>query len=140
AIAESIAVRLNVRLAAGVMSSRAGRTPATIEAWEAYIRGNQMLKSRSPDGARKAIDYFHQVLATDSAYAPAYAGLADAYVVFGIGNIGDFKPDDYFPLARDAANRALELDSTLAEAHAALGYFELLYNLNWEQAALELQH
>jgi len=140
AIAESIAVKLNVRLAAGAVLARAGRGPVTIEAWEAYIRGNQMLKSRNPDGARKAIDYFRQVLAMDSAYAPAYAGLADAYAVFGIGNIGDFKPDDYFPLARDAANRALELDSTLAEAHAALGYFELLYNLNWEQAALELQH
>jgi TolB-like protein/DNA-binding SARP family transcriptional activator/Flp pilus assembly protein TadD len=138
AIAESIAVKLNVRLGAGGASRLVSRPPANVQAFEAYIRGALLLKSRNPDGARKAIDYFQQVLAQDSTYAPAYAGLADAYAVFGIGNIGDFNPNDYFPRARDAAMRALAFDSTLAEAHAALGYFELLYNLDWAKAEAEL--
>ncbi len=136
-IARSIAATLNVRLADS--ASRLTRhAPANVEALDAYAHGRFFLNSRNPDGVRKSIEYFSRALEQDSNFAAAQAGLADAYAAFAIGNIGDFKADEYFPRSRDAARRALFLDSTLAEAYASLGYFELLYQLDWAAAAREL--
>jgi TolB-like protein/Tfp pilus assembly protein PilF len=134
-IARSIAGTLKVRLADQPASLLAGWAPANAEAFDAYLWGRHFWATRNPDGFRKSINYFQQAIDKDSSFAPAYSGLADAYAAFAIGNMGDFRADDYFPRARDAARRALLLDSTLAEAHASLGYYELLYNLDWEAAS-----
>jgi TolB-like protein/DNA-binding SARP family transcriptional activator len=137
AIARSIATALNVKLAAaGPPLER--RPPRSVEALDDYNRGRFFLESRSPDGVGKAIEYFQRAIRLDTAFAAAHAGLADAYASFGIGNIGDYRPEEYFPLSRAEATYALALDSTLAEAHAALGYFNVLYELDWGSADREL--
>jgi TolB-like protein/DNA-binding SARP family transcriptional activator/Tfp pilus assembly protein PilF len=137
-IARSIAAALNIRLATGPVPSLAARATTNTEAFYSNARGRHFFDNRNLDGATKAIVYFKQAIQQDSTYAEAYAGLADAYAVFAIGNIGDYDPNEYFPLARDAATRALQLDNTLAAAHASLGYFDLLYNLDWTAASREL--
>lgn len=138
AIARSIATALNVRLSNDTSPSFVGSVPANTEAYTLYLRGRYLWNSRNPDAVKKSMTYFDSTIHSDSTFAPAYAGLADAYITFGIGNVGDFRADEYFPRARTAALRALSLDGTLAEAHASLGYIELLYDLDWESASREL--
>ena len=103
-----------------------------------YLGGRHFWDRRNLEGAQTAIERFQQAIARDPGYALAYVGLADAYTTLGIGNVGDFDAREYFPMAREAALRALMLDSTLAEAHAALGSIRLLNDLDWEGAERDL--
>jgi tetratricopeptide (TPR) repeat protein len=91
------------------------------------------LGNRSEAELREALRFFQQSLDADPTYAPAYAGLADSYGQLGYGSY--ISPEDSFPRARAAATKALELDPTLAEAHASLG-FVLMY-FDWDFAGAE---
>ena len=137
AIARDLATALRWNLAAGSGFSP-GRVPANTAALEAYNPGTIYLKSRNLGGVRKAVDAFTQATRLDPTYAAAYAGLADAYASLAVGNIADLPATEYFVRAQDAARHALKLDSTLAEAHAALGYTHVLYDLDWAAAEVEL--
>jgi DNA-binding SARP family transcriptional activator/TolB-like protein/Tfp pilus assembly protein PilF len=136
-IARDLATALRWNLAAGSGFSP-GRVPANTAALEAYNPGTIYLKSRNLGGVRKADDAFTRATRLDPTYAAAYAGLADAYASLAVGNIADLPATEYFVLAQDAARHALALDSTLAEAHAALGYTHVLYDLDWRAADVEL--
>ncbi|HTJ22182.1 MAG TPA: tetratricopeptide repeat protein [Gemmatimonadaceae bacterium] len=115
----------------------ASRPPNT-EAYVAYLMGRHLWNSRNPAEIERSVAYFKEAIDKDSMFALPYVGLADSYASFGIGNMGDFRATEYFPIARHAAQHALSLDSTLAEAHATLGYIHLLYDLDWERARREL--
>src|SRR5262249_21076659 len=82
----------------------------------------------------KAIEYFQSAIKEDSTYAPAYAGLAACYNLLGSVVVGELPPPEARRQAEDAAVKALQLDNTLAEAHAALGH---TYHYNWSWAAAE---
>ena len=138
AVVRSIASALDMRLSNPAAASLIARTTTNTEASILYQKGRRFWDSRNPAGVHKAIDAFERAIAKDPKYAEAYVGLADAYATIGIGNIGDFRADEYFPKVAAAAMRALDLDSTLAEAHASLGYMELLYKLDWAAASREL--
>jgi tetratricopeptide (TPR) repeat protein len=84
---------------------------------------------------REAIRLFQQSIDADPTYAPAYAGLADCYAQLGYGSY--IAPEDSFPRARAAAMRALELDPTLAEAHASLGFVRMYYDWDFAKAETE---
>ena len=86
---------------------------------------------------KKAIDYFQQAIEKDPSYAPAYAGMADAYSALG-GGWTYLPPTDSFPKAKAAAMKALELDDTLAEAHVALAYAEF-FDWDWPMAEREFK-
>ena len=105
-----------------------------MEAYDLYRRGRYFWARRTLDDARRSIEYFTRAIALDSSFAPAWAGLADAYVVLGIGNVIDTLPNEPFGRARAAATTALRLDSAEADAHASLGYITLLYDLQWSEA------
>jgi TolB-like protein/DNA-binding SARP family transcriptional activator len=87
--------------------------------YELYLKGRYFWGRRTRGDLRRAVDYFEQAVARDPTYAQAYAGLADARILLII--LGDSPPTEQLPLARQAAAAALRIDSTLAEAHAALG-------------------
>ena len=135
--AESIAVALHVPLARTLASDR-GRWTSNKAAHDAYLMGATILRPHNAD-VFKAIEYFEKATQLDTGYALAYVGLADAYASLAVGNNIDSRADTYFPLARDAATHALRINNTLAEAHATLGYFELLYRLDWKAADAELK-
>jgi tetratricopeptide (TPR) repeat protein len=78
--------------------------------------------------------YFEQAVHTDSNFAQAYSGIADVYISHGIGNMGDFRPDEYFPKARTAARRALAIDSLSPEALTADARVAMFYDLDWAAA------
>ena len=101
-----------------------------------YVRGRYYWTKRGP-GLTTSIGYFTKALDADPTFALAYSGLGDAYVQLGYGSV--LRPDDAFPKARAAAHRALELDSTLAEPHATLGFVKLYFEWNWPDAEREFR-
>jgi serine/threonine-protein kinase len=106
------------------------------EAYQAYLRGRYFLGRRNATSLATAIREFEKAIARDSAFAPAYAGLADAYSL--AAPFGGRRPHDVFPLARAAAQRALSLDSTVAEAHTSLGIVAMFYDWDWAAARQHL--
>jgi tetratricopeptide (TPR) repeat protein len=102
-------------------------------AYEAYVRGSYFQLKVTKADLHKAIGYFQQAIDADPAYAAAWAGLADCYNLLGYYSIES--PAAAFPHARAADLRAMELDSTLAEAHGALAWNEFFYG--WDFAAAE---
>jgi tetratricopeptide (TPR) repeat protein len=121
---------------------RPGRQPAEAragdpDAIDAYIRGRYWWNKRNGPSLFRAIQFFGQALDVDPTFAPAYSGMADAYVQLGYGSL--LAPADAFPKAEAAARRALELDSTLAEPHATLGYVKMYYAWDWPSAEREFR-
>jgi TolB-like protein/Tfp pilus assembly protein PilF len=104
---------------------------------EAYLKGRYVWLQRTPDSYRQAREYFEQAIALDSNYALAYAGLADAYQFLGAFNLSDRKEN--YDKAKSAYGRALELDPTLAEAHATAGLVAMNYDWDWSLAEQELR-
>ena len=105
------------------------------EAYDLYLKGRFYWNQRTPDAIKESIGYFQQATARDSNFALAYAGLADAYNISNI--IGPVSPRDSFPQAKAAAMRAISLDSSLAEAHAALGMEKSHYEFDFPGAETE---
>jgi serine/threonine protein kinase len=93
---------------------------------DAYVRGLNAWRDGSKAGLDSALVYFRQAVELDTEYVEAYAALADAYVM--LGYFGYRPRDEMFPKGKDAALRSMQLDSTLASAHAALAY-----ELTWER-------
>ena len=112
--------------------------PVLPAAYDAYIRGRHAWGKRGEADLRKGIGLFQQSIDADPTYAPAYAGLADCYAQLGYGSY--IAPEDSFPRARAAAMRALELDPTLAEAHASLGFVRMYYDWDFTKAETEYKH
>jgi len=101
------------------------------EAYDAYLKG--YYEQRSVDGLKRRIAYFQQATDLQPDFAAAYVETAKAYV--NLGHMLELPPGDAFPEAELAAAKALQLDDTLAEAHAALGNVEFLHR--WDFSAAE---
>jgi len=102
------------------------------EAYKLYIRGRYYWNKRDVPNLQRGLSYFQQAIDRDPTYALAYAGLADAYFVECAA--GAIPARDGFPKAKAAALRALELDDSLAEAHASLAHIYFDYDWNWPGA------
>jgi len=107
------------------------------DAIDAYVRGRYWWGKRNPPSLLRAIQFFGQALDADPRFAPAYAGMADAYVQLGYQSL--LAPDDAFPKAAAAARKALDLDSTLAEPHATLAFSNFYYNWDWTSTEREFR-
>jgi TolB-like protein/DNA-binding winged helix-turn-helix (wHTH) protein/Flp pilus assembly protein TadD len=103
------------------------------EAYQLYLKGRFHWNKRTAEALKKSIEYFNQAIDKDPSFALAYAGLADSYVVPG----NRLPPREAMPKAKAAAMRALELDDTLAEAHASLGRVFAAYDWDWPNAEKE---
>jgi TolB-like protein/Tfp pilus assembly protein PilF len=104
-----------------------------LEAYRLYLKGRNAWNKRTEDGLLQGIQFFQQAIEVDPSYGPAYAGLADCYnmlVVYGIR-----QPKEGFPKAKEAAIKALEIDETLAEAHASLAFIK--FRWDWDRAETE---
>ncbi len=109
------------------------------EAYLAYLEGRYFWNKRTGEGFAKAITLFQRSIEIDPTYAPPYAGLADCYELLGSAPYSTLAPSEAFPKAEAAARKALELDSTLAEAHVPLGYSQLVYEWNFPEARKEFE-
>ncbi len=139
AVEDQIAQAIASRLATETKSPRAVLRPATgsVEAYDLYLKGRWLWnqRGRGPEPLRRAIEFFSQAIALDSTYARAYAGLADSYSL--LPAFGDEPPTAAFSKAKPAAERALALDSSLAEAHTSLGIIHVFHDWDWAAAGRE---
>ncbi|HYV11151.1 MAG TPA: winged helix-turn-helix domain-containing protein [Pyrinomonadaceae bacterium] len=104
------------------------------EAHKAYLKGRYHWSKFDLISSKKAAEYFLQAIEIDPTYALAYAGLADAY--YRLANV--YAPTrEAMPKARAAAMKALEIDDTLSEAHAAMGIIKMFYEWDWSGAEKE---
>ena len=106
-------------------------------AHDAYLMGLYETNKRTNESLQRSIRYFQQAIALDDRYAPAYAGLANSYLL-SAGWL-NLKPSDAYPKARAAALHALELDENLAEAHSMLAETENEYYWKWAEADFEFR-
>jgi serine/threonine-protein kinase len=132
-IARNIATAMSVRLTGNDVPTRlAPRPTEDFEAYQLYSKGRYFYNLRRKDELHRAVQYFVEATQHDTGFARAYAGIADAYSALGI--LGFERPQDVFPKARAAAERAVALDPKLGEAHGALAHVLFAYDWNWNAA------
>jgi TolB-like protein/Tfp pilus assembly protein PilF len=131
-VAQSVATAIGARVAPAEDSHPASTRRVNPEAYEAYLKGRFFLEKRTTAGSNKAANYFQQAVRIDPRFAEAYAGLARAYNT--LGTYGILPPNECFPKAREAADKALQLDVTLSEAYAARGFAWSMYERDWSAA------
>ena len=131
-IGSVIAARIESRL----FPSRIDDSIGT-EAYRLYVTGRYCWTKRTEEGLRKAFAYFEQAISCKPNYALAYSALADCYITSSLSGL--VSPKEAYPKAKAAVEKALELDYTLAEAHASLGYFKMTAEWQWQAAEQEFQ-
>ena len=109
---------------------------ANPEVEENYLKGRYFWNQRTREGLLKGVQFFEAAIQKDQAYAPAYAGLADSYLVLGDGFI---PASEAYPKAWAAAQKAIELDERCAEAHVSLGLLKAEDENDWNGAEYELR-
>jgi eukaryotic-like serine/threonine-protein kinase len=135
AIAEKVGLALTPDAKTGLASAAIQTLPPA--AFEAYVRGRHAWNKRTEPDLREGIRLFQESIDQDPAWAPAYAGMADCYGQLGYGSY--VAPEESFPRARAAAQKALELDPNLAEAHASLGFALMYYDWDFPAAEREFR-
>jgi tetratricopeptide (TPR) repeat protein len=110
--------------------------PPNAEAQELYLKGQYHWTKRTPEDLNKALDYFTQSIVKDPSYAQAYVGLANCYNL--LREFSVMPPDEAFPRALAAAQKAVELDDTSAGAHNSLAF--ATYYWDWDQATAEREY
>lgn len=128
-IATAIAAHIDLNLTAEQQQKLAGGSQATAAAHDAYLKGRYEWNKRTEEGFRSAIKYFEQASESQPDYAPAYAGLADSYNLLGQYRFA--RQAEAYPKAKAYAQKALQIDGTLAEAWTALADLEIKVDGNW---------
>jgi len=136
-IATAISGNLRVRLTSEDKTRLAKSSATNPEAYQLYLKGRYFGNQATGAGLKKGVEYFEQAIDKDPGYALAYAGLADSYSALG-GDWLYLPPGDSIRKAKAASKKALELDDTLAEAHAALAY-ATFFDWDWPNAEREFK-
>jgi TolB-like protein/Flp pilus assembly protein TadD len=118
-IATTITQKLQLKLAAAETKGITKKYTNSNEAYQSYLKGRFYWNKRTAENVERAIELFQQAADSDPAFALAYVGLADCYLI--LEQYGSTPSSETLPRARAAAVRALEIDESLAEAHTSLG-------------------
>jgi serine/threonine protein kinase/Tfp pilus assembly protein PilF len=137
-ITRDIAENLKLKLSGAQQSIVAQRPTQNSEAYQLYLQGRFYWNRRTAGGVSKAIDYFQQAIAKDPNYALAYTGLADSYYSLG-RNSAALSPKEAGAKARQAADKALEIDPVLGESHASLANVLLVFEWDFPGAEREFK-
>lgn len=133
AIAEQISSKLQLKLGSVERDRLVKRYTNNSEAYQLYLKGRFHWNLRTGEDLQTAVEYFEQAIHKDPNYALAYAGIADCYVLFSWYSVQI--PEESFPKAKEAALKALQLDSQLAEPHTALA--QVYSNFDWDWISAE---
>ena len=131
-ISHAIVEALRLKLVSGAEIPRVRRHTDDLDAYHLYLQGRHQLFSRYRGGIEKARRCFEQAIEKDPSYAPAHAGIAQVYVIFGI--YGFMPPKAAYPRAKAAAKRALADGVQLADAHVALGMVGFAFDWDWDSS------
>jgi DNA-binding winged helix-turn-helix (wHTH) protein/TolB-like protein/tetratricopeptide (TPR) repeat protein len=131
---DQIAARLTRSMPAALTSEEqrqlVKRHTTNPEAYEAYLLGRFSWNKRTKAGFAQSVKHFRRAIRLDQGYALAYAGLADCYVL----GVDPLPIEEHTRRIKETAGRALELDDTLAEAHASLAYYSGAVEWEWQDA------
>lgn len=131
-IATAITQKLQLRLAGDEAKGITKKYTDSNDAYQLYLRGRYSFGKRTKDEMLRAVEYFRQAIKLDPKFALAHARISETY-----GSMPAYpylSPKEAFPHAKAAAQRALEIDPSLAEAHTFLAYSLAIYDWNWVEA------
>ncbi len=132
AIAQEVTEKLKLKLSGEEQRRLVKRDTTNAEAYQFYLRGRYFWNKRTPDGIKQALAQFQQAIARDPNFALGYSGLADAYLL--LEQYVGVPWSEVMPKARAAADRALQIDDSLAEAHTSSA---VTYQFNWQWTEVE---
>ena len=136
-IAAEITKKLEIKLSGDDRKGLTKQYTENNEAYQLYLKGRYHFAQRTKDDIQRSIEYFQQAISLDPNFALAYVGIADIYN--SIPTYSYMSPKEASPLAKKSALRALEIDPTLADAHAALAMTATIYDWDWAKAELEFK-
>lgn len=136
-ISKEISGKLSLKLAGEDEKKLANRPTENTEAYQLYLKGRFHWNKRKADDLQKAIEYYNQAIEKDPNYALAYAGLASTYTL--LPEYAGAPTREAIPKAKEAAQKASELDPSLAEPHAVLGLAGIIDGWDWKGAEKEFQ-
>jgi serine/threonine-protein kinase len=134
-IATQVVERLGVTLLEGERSRLSAQPTDNHQAYTLYLKGRYFWNKRTAANMQIALDHFQQAVDLDPGYSLAWVGIADTWIFRGW--YSRLAPREAFPKAKLAVLRALEFDSTLAEAHASLAHIHLEFDYDWDAAERE---
>jgi tetratricopeptide (TPR) repeat protein len=138
-LSREISEKLRIRIGGQEKQQLMKKDTASAEAYDTYLKG-QHVDFTTREGNRQRLRYFQRAIEIDPGYGRAYAASAIAYAHLAVvGTTTDLPPKEAFPKAKETALKALDLDDTLAEAHAALAVVSSRYEWNWETAEREFK-
>jgi TolB-like protein/Flp pilus assembly protein TadD len=135
AIAREVTEKLKLKLSGEEQRRLVKRDSTNAEAYRFYLRGRYLLNTRTPDGIRQAVEQFQQAIDEDPNFALGYTGLADSFML--LQQYAGVPSREAMPKARAAADRALQIDDSLAEAHTSSAY---AYQLTFQWALAEQEY
>jgi TolB-like protein/DNA-binding winged helix-turn-helix (wHTH) protein/Tfp pilus assembly protein PilF len=138
-IQSEVAMKIAKSLELALRGPQTATAPKSFPAYELTLRGRFYREQATEEGARKAIEYFQRAIAADPPYAPAFAGIADAYLLLGAPGWEVEQPGTLFQKAQASAERALSIDMQSAEAHAVLAMLRLYYRWDRDGAEAEVK-
>lgn len=136
-VAGEIAEALKLKLSPPEQRNIERRQTKNPEAYQLYLMGRFYWNKRTEESFKTAVGYFNQAIELDPNYALPLVGLADTHILTGVYCYQ--RPHVVMPKARQAAQKALELDNELAEAHASLAHIKMLYDWDWAGAESEFK-
>ena len=137
-IAQAIVREIRVKIMPADRARLTPDRPVNRQAFDDYLQGRFLFwNKRTEEGLHKALSFFQSAVKRDPAYAEAYVGLADCYNFLASEQISALPPMDARRRAQEAANKALEFDNEMADAHASLGFVK---NFNWDWAGAEQEY
>ncbi|MFQ5944808.1 MAG: adenylate/guanylate cyclase domain-containing protein [Anaerolineae bacterium] len=136
-IAQRVAEALEIELLGDEKQAIDEAPTGSLEAYTLYLQGRFFWNKRTVADLERAIEQFEDAIALEPEYALAHTGMADAYVL--LERYGGYAPSASLPIAKEAAARAVDLDSTLAEAHASLGLAAMYADWDWDGAERSLR-
>jgi serine/threonine-protein kinase len=137
-LASAIASAIQVQVTPGEQSRLANAPKIDPEAHDAYLKGRFFFNRPTDENLRKAIAHFEEAVRLSPGFAPAWSGLSDAYT-WAAFNEGFIRAIDARPKAKDAAERAVQLDSMAAEGHTSLAVFKAWFEFDWEGSEREFR-
>ena len=138
-IAQNVAGELKVRLVSSEKKQLEKGNTNDMVAFQEYLIGKHFLNQRTSESIQTSLQHFEKSIKQDSSFALPYASLAYAYTLIGVAGYGNTSRDLAVTNAKEAVMKALDIDETLAEAHAALGYIKFRIDWDWKGAEKELK-
>ena len=130
-ISQKVAGALAIKVTSEEQRQLSRPSTQSSEAYQLYLKGRFFWNKRTNEGLEKGVNYFQRALQVDPQFALAYSGVADSYVLMGSYGHGQMRPREAMLKAKAAAEKALAIDDTLAEAHASLAFAKLNYDWDW---------